>query len=596
MHGGRDACLPTVRLRVSSNHPVLGWAGCILFWAWGGLIPRIGWNLIEMMIGQNLLAGNGPIVAPLDPPALWRPPLGSFLCAFVELFTADPCSIYRIIYSVSLTAFLITAFYTARALWGATAGHVACLFILTCGALGTRLASHFHGISHVVFLLVAGPALACSVLALRKPTVIRLFTTGVCWGLTYLARWETLPFFVITFGVLLYRSFMIGKDVRACAKCSVAALGFALLFAPAAIYQSWAKARFGIWGPSAITVFYASEAYVTGTGDEAAGFIESTRIYGSLEDNHFSLLRAIARNPDAFRTRLRINIPKFCRLFTDGQFFDPAWLLLLAGFAFDPAWVRRHRLVLTWLLLLFLSSTVVCIFHPDSRYLTVSLPSLLLLLCGGLACFGNWASRILPGSRMAAAVACLIVLGLRTGSTTYRQLVAALNNPLRGDNARAVEIAHGLATSFLRIAHPDRPVAVMLYPYSTDSFLLSYFAGTALCWKRPGIPLQMVYPRDKLFSMIPKDPDYHYVPEEYLFDTDLLLNQQPVGRHELPNGSSYYLFRALAKPFSQLETSDRDVLETLLARDYPFLLQRFKERAREKADSSQMDGQPKTAQ
>src|ERR1035441_1290094 len=129
--------LPTKQIckrpgQVLAQHPV-AWllAGGTLFWMWGGLIPRIRWNAIEMMMARNLLAGNGLVVAPLDPPALWRPLLGALVCASVELFTTSPRLIYQIVYAVALTTFSIASFYAARALWDATAGHVACLFILT---------------------------------------------------------------------------------------------------------------------------------------------------------------------------------------------------------------------------------------------------------------------------------------------------------------------------------------------------------------------------------------------------------------------------------------------------------------------------------
>jgi hypothetical protein len=188
--------LPTKQIckrigQVLTLHPVARLlAGGTLFWIWGGLIPRIRWNAIEMMMARNLLTGNGLVVAPLDPPALWRPLLGALVCAFVELFTSSPRLVYQIVYAVSLTAFLVASFYAARALWDAAAGHVACLFILTSGALTSRLVNHVDSISHVAFLLAAGPALLFTVLALREPTRRRLVAVGASWGLAYLARWE----------------------------------------------------------------------------------------------------------------------------------------------------------------------------------------------------------------------------------------------------------------------------------------------------------------------------------------------------------------------------------------------------------------------
>jgi len=42
---------------------------------------------------------------------------------------------------------------------------------------------------------------------------------------------------------------------------SFAVLGFAATFVPATAYESWAKSHYRIWGSSAITTFYASEAW-----------------------------------------------------------------------------------------------------------------------------------------------------------------------------------------------------------------------------------------------------------------------------------------------------------------------------------------------
>jgi len=526
-------------------HPI-AWllAGGTLFWMWGGLIPRIRWNAIEMMMAKNLLAGNGLVVAPLDPPALWRPLLGALVCAFVELFTTSPRAVYQIVYAVSLTTFSIASFYAARALWDAAGGHAACLFILTSGALTSRLINHVHSISHVVFLLAAGPALLLTVLALRKHTGRRLFAAGLSWGFAYLARWEALLFFAISAGVLLCAMYTEKKDFRALGRGSFAVLGFAVLFVPANAYEIWAKSRYRIWGPSAITTFYASEAWVTGTGDEDAGFADAQRKYGPLESNRFGILQAVARNPAAFWARLRINVPKFFRLFLDRQFFDPAWLVLLLGLACGTGWTRTRRLALGLLLLLFLCSTItIWCFHIDSRYLVAGLPSLLLILCGGVTGFGDRVNRLFGRGKPAVSVACCLLLGWRSGAASYRELLAARNNPDRGAGIRTVEFARDLARHFRQAVHPERPTALVVRPSRnsgmnpTDMFLVSYFAGTAIAWRTPAL-----YPRDKIFSMRPKDPDYLYMPAESPYQTDILPHGRPIAAYPANGGDVYYLF------------------------------------------------------
>lgn len=114
------------------------------------------------------------MVAPLDPPRSGVLCSAQLVCAFAELFTSNPRLVYQIVYAVSLTTFLVASLYAARAQWDAAAGHAACLFILTSGALTSRLVNHVDRVSHVAFLLAAGPALLFTVLALREPTRRRM--------------------------------------------------------------------------------------------------------------------------------------------------------------------------------------------------------------------------------------------------------------------------------------------------------------------------------------------------------------------------------------------------------------------------------------
>jgi hypothetical protein len=71
----------------------------------------------------------------------------------------------------------------------------------------------------------------------------------------------------------------------------------------------------------------------------------------------------------------------------------------------------------------------------------------------------------------------------------------------------------------------------------TDMFLVSYFAGTALAWPPP--PL---YPRDLIFSVRRREPDYLYVPAESLNQTDIPLHNPPIAAYRANGGDVYYLF------------------------------------------------------
>jgi hypothetical protein len=530
--------------RILVQHPTL-WAlaGGILFTTWGGLIPRIRWNAVEMMIGRNLLLGNGFVMAPLDPPAVGRPLLGPLLCAVVELFSTDPYVIFRTIYAVALTVFLVTMFYAAKALWDTAAGHLACVFIVTSGALTGALVCHVHGFSHIVFLLVVGPALWCTVRALQNPTRLRLFSAGAWWGLVYCARWEVLLFFAVTAGILLMILYAENRRWRTLVRVFAFVVGFALFFVPSNMYQSWAKTHYGIWGPSAITTFYAAEAWVTGNGDEEAGFAQGEQLYGSLESNRYSLPRAMARNPSALRARLAINVPRFFRFFAFEQFFAPVWLVLLLGFGLDLALARRRLIPLAWLGLLFLCTTTVCFLQIDPRYLTICLPVILLIVCGGFTCLGNGVQRMLGRGKGTASLACLALLGWLVGGISYDQLITASSHASRVAGVRVLEFTRGLAQHFRQVTGSHRPDVLLVRPdpnllvSEADLFLVSYFAGTAIAWPESGR-----YRRDKIFSMVYKQPEYVYLPQGAAVGSE-----PPIAEYHSHFGV-YSLFRASQRP------------------------------------------------
>ncbi len=518
--------------------------GGVIFWTWSGLLPKVSWNAIELMMAKNWLAGSGLIVAPLDPPALWRPLLGPLVCVPVECVTSDPFLIYRIIYTASLTVLLVCSFYAARKLWDVAAGHLACLFIVTNGAITDRLITHVHSISHVVFLLAIGPALLMTVSCMRKPVPRLLLATGVAWGVAYLARWEALFFFGITAVGLFAVVWGSGKSWRGALRIWPLAIGFALIWIPAGAYISGVKKRHDLWGPSAATTFYASQAWVNGTEDEDAGFAESQQLYGTLESNNFSIVRAIARNPTAFSARLDVNISKFSRLFRERKFFDRAWLLLLIGLPLRNDW-NRQRLISSGMLALFFvcSSVTIWCFHVDPRYLVVGLPSALLILSGGVGGFSRIGRLFFPQAGFFAAVIWIIVLGRHSGKTSMQQMKVARANPVRAAGPRAVELAQTLALHFRATVNPAQPTVLEVLPsrrselIPTDMLLVSYYANTALVWQ----PLKL-YPRDKIFSMRPKNPRYVYAPEDSPWKEDALQQGQVIAQCVV-DGEAYSLYR-----------------------------------------------------
>jgi len=148
-------------------------------------------------------------------------------------------------------------------------------------------------------------------------------------------------------------------------------------------------------------------------------------------------------------------------------------------------------------------------------------------------------------------VTVAVLLLLRGATFAYAQWSATKADPARLRGARDVAFARKLAAHFDRVAPPNKPAAVMI-SHNSDMFLISYFAGTAICWKTPGL-----YPRDKIFSWSPRDPDYVYVTSDVLLSTDLLLRTRPIGKFS-DSSRTYYLLPTPWRPFNPFSAARRD--------------------------------------
>ncbi len=550
-------------------HPV-AWIsiGAPLFFAWAGTIPAIRWNAIEMMIGANLLAGRGAIVAPLDPPALWRPPLAWLLCAAVEVFVRDPLMIFQVVYTISLTVFLVTSFYAAKRIWGPVAAHSTCLFIMVSPALTSTLVNHVLGLSHIVFLLVIGPAIWLTVLALERPSAVTMAGAGAFWALSYLARPDSLPAFAVSCCFLLYAAWRSASG----AKFLPAAFAFMVILAPYLLYNRYVKAHYGLSGPSALTIFYASEGWFDGSNNEVAGYARVVDRYGSVEQYGNSLAVFLWRHPDAMLLRMRGNLPKLAALYSTGLMCPTIWFSMLPFAVIGAFWLNKGRLIYAYCSGLFISSLGVVLFHIDPRYATVGTPALMLLLCGGVYAFWRLISRRGRSTAVFGA-ACLILAALDVSRKAYIPFAHELREGGYGRSHVSTDIAKNLAMDFQRHVASRAQTALLVEPGSgsrlapEDSLLLvSYFAHTGIAWQGAG-----PYAIDKIFSMVPKTPQFEYVAEPRFFETDLLLRTDPLSVARAGSRETFFLIRATntRSPVATLSAQQIEKLDAIVRQKYP---------------------------
>jgi hypothetical protein len=562
-------------LRALTAHPSI-WVllGVPLLFAWSGTMVAIRWNAMEMMIGGNLLAGRGPIVAVLDPPALWRPPLGSLLCAAIEIFVRDPFRIFQIVYTASVISLLVTTFYVARKVWGLIAAHAACLFIVTSSAVTSLLIDHGHGLSHVVLLMVIGPALGATVIALERPNPRWMSLAGAAWAVACHARPESAVAVVISGCFLLHASRKIGRVVDVLWFAGA----FMVVTAPYAVYSRHVRAHYGIVGPSALTTFYASEAWVNGDGDEDAGFVRASVKYGTTEQHGDSLVVFLWRRPEAGFERVRINVPVLLSLYRGGALFHVAWFVALPFAVLDALGRKRRPRIYLYCLVLFAGSFAVCLFHVDPRYATLGLPPLILILGGGTSAVWEVARRTRRTWVLAMASLCTLVGGAVVGATSLGVLAVRLRAGRYGEARHAIRDIKALAEDFRARRGESRDVLVIApgagsrMAQESANFLVSYFAGTGLPWFGQG-----PYPRDKIFSMVAKPANYAYLPESALHGTDVLLKRRALSAVQVSATEKYYLFDGAAPPLilAHLDEETLDMLGAVLRRNHPGLVDEF---------------------
>jgi hypothetical protein len=110
---------------------------------------------------------------------------------------------------------------------------------------------------------------------------------------------------------------------------------------------------------------------------------------------------------------------------------------------------------------------------------------------------------------------------------------------------RSLEFTRGLAQHFRQVTGSHRPDVLLVRPDPNlligepDLFMVSYFAGTAIAW-----PESVRYRRDKVFSMMPKQPEYVYLPQGASVGSE-----PPIAEYHSHFGV-YSLFRASQRPAS----------------------------------------------
>jgi hypothetical protein len=505
------ARLPGILQRAFIEHPAAWGVFAIVFFAYISRLPINGWN-VEMLIARNLLRGQGFVVSPLDPPALWRPPLAVLALVPLEWLFDDPKIIYKVFATLCLSATTVTLFYLMKRIGGIAAAHFSQLFVFTLPAFNTLVARQFTVLSYLVMFVTVVAALLATISAWTKQSRAGAARVGLAWGLAFLSRPETIVFFGVTFicSLVVYRGKQqprghIWRNVFIQAAC------FLLIYVPTVVTLRQAQQKYDLIGQEPLVTYYAGEYFASkapARDIDGEGYAESVRRFGDPAVYHHSLVRFALAQPGAVLTRIEQNVGNTIDLFSIETIVRPDdWVVFMvfgAVLAMSTAPPIRGRYLILYGTLLTAASTYFLLFHVDPRYpLAFVLMSFFSLQVSAILLWQR-IGRMWPDT---AVKRCVVTI---CTTVLFGLCVVRVNAAVTTANDAEIDLTafRALADRFRAAVGPEGTPSVGYVPPDSDAMWISYFANTAIPWQVDSVG----FPRDRIYSFTNRAAEYLLVP------------------------------------------------------------------------------------
>jgi hypothetical protein len=514
--------LKTAR-RICIEHPVFWLAIGLPLFIHLSSLPTNSWN-VEMNIARNLIDGYGFVDAPLDPPALWRPPLAVALLVPIEMLVRDPIWIYSIFGALTLLGFMSSVFYLMKMLGGNVAAHSSMLLVLSTPAFTSLLAHQLQLLSYLLIFSLVTLSILATIWAWRRSSWRRDIVVGLSWGIAFLARPEAILLLAASLfaGVLLHRYLGIAPRRAVCSLLMQLA-AFLLIYGPSVAVFQLTQQRHHLYGQESLFTYYAGAHFASNqfAGDiDGEGYQESLERFGSPEQYQNSMLRFMIAQPQAIAERVSQNLSNFERLVESNVVVNfwtcLAFLIFSSILASAKPPPIPGRILVFYLTLLLLASPYFLIFHVDTRY--TLLFTVVLVLWIWTVSMVVW-TAIGGRLRLHWAVKWIPAAGL---------VFLCVNNVNAAiDRAGEMEVDmtswQQLATDFRsKIKLEQTPVVGFLSPEGVsilggDFYWFSYYARTALPWcGDPNCDAGSAFPRSRIYSFLGKPLDYLWVPDDHV--------------------------------------------------------------------------------
>jgi len=307
-----------------------------------------------------------------------HPPLYSIICGVIYLFAGNIDIAPKIYYIIFSSAIIIPVFLISLRLYGMETAIISTLLLIFLPALSTTI---YYSMRHVIFIFLLYSSLYFVIIAYLDGKAKYYGYGGFLLGLTYLARGEGLIIFLsLLFIIILISLFEEKKiNITISKKGIIFACCFMLVFIPHLLYLHNLTGNWSLGGDKK----YQYVAFISGQGvaDKIKGDSDDLseygyKIYGSGEENNYSILNAIKKKPIAYLSRIVKNVRNLLDVLPSPTVL-PFYLYPFIGFALIES-LRNVELMKVSIIfmaaIISLIILLIMIFHVQPRLITPIVP------------------------------------------------------------------------------------------------------------------------------------------------------------------------------------------------------------------------------
>ncbi len=348
---------------------------------------------------------------------------------FVYFLTGDIDGVLKICYLLFSVILLVSVFLISLRLYDRETAIISSFLVLLLPALSVTI---YYAMRHVIFISLLYLSLYFLLKAYLDKRLRYYSLGGLALGLGYMTRGEGLVIFIAVLTVFILTSIFeerrfnkdVFKRIIIFASCFILFYVTQLLL----IYNST-----GDWGMGGrkdyqYAQFIFGQAAIVGIQDASgSGTYEyGHKLYGTGEENNFSIFNAIKRNPSAYMERLIGNYRNLLYEFPSPPVL-PFILLPFLGIALIEL-LKNHESVKAHILLfaivIAMLSLLIFIFNVQTRHLTPIVPIMIIWSAYGI----KKTQDTLRGkglTKLAYLPSILIILSLSMMFFTYTKSIAA---------------------------------------------------------------------------------------------------------------------------------------------------------------------------